>query len=116
MTVFQCIVMTKDETRCLKTTETNLPVSPNFRYVCSHHTREEQLQVLSRPYDPVKDEADRDDHFQDSQFEDDLARTPIFPLVSTEVHGSVYRRGHLRTPYNEGLEHLGAEVEIPEEN
>lgn len=85
MTVFQCIVMTKDETRCLKTTETNLPVSPNFRYVCSHHTREEQLQVLSRPYDPVKDEADRDVHFQDFQFDEELASSGI-PVGTEHIH------------------------------
>ena len=81
MNSIQCTVV-KNGVRCSLTFETNDPVAPNARYICSKkdadgrdlHTRADQVRAADRPYDPVADEADKDLHFQDCQHDPDLRR------------------------------------------
>jgi len=70
---------------CPNVFRTEEAVSPNFRYMCSGracygddtltHTREDQVRAVGRRYDPKADEADKDIHFQNHQFDRQLDNT-----------------------------------------
>lgn len=62
-------------TGCVSTFETNEKVADGSRFICCHHSRREQVEAAERPYDPVGDNADREVHFQDYQFDRELARS-----------------------------------------
>ena len=54
---------------CLWAFYTDENISPNARFICSHHSREEQMSAAGLVFDPGKDRKDADVHFQDHQFE-----------------------------------------------
>jgi len=60
---------------CVSTLETNEPVAAEARFICRHHPRREQVEAANRPYDPVGDNTDREVHFQDYQFDPEMARS-----------------------------------------
>ena len=70
---------------CTSVLKTDEPVSAGFFYICSGrqsygddrlaHTREQQVVAAGRKYNPETDEADKDVHFQDSQFDKDLRKS-----------------------------------------
>lgn len=41
-------------------------------YICRNHTRAEQVRANNRSYDPTRDEADKDIHFQDCAHDPEL--------------------------------------------
>jgi hypothetical protein len=67
---------------CTSTIKVDGPVTPSFRFICSGrtaygdqtllHTREQQCRAAGRVYDPKADEADKEVHFQDHQFDKNL--------------------------------------------
>lgn len=79
MREFKCIVE-----GCDTILKTELPVSDGFQYICSgrvaygddklKHTRAQQCLAVGRQYNPVKDETDKDVHFQSFAFDKDLDR------------------------------------------
>ena len=78
---------------CPNVFRTEESVSPNFRYICSGrvaygddiltHERQDQLHAVGRCYNPKSDEADRDIHFQNHQFDKELPH-PASPDASIE--------------------------------
>ena len=50
-------------------------VSPNASFICKDHPREVQVQAAGRKYSPETDEADKEIHFQNHQFDKDLRRS-----------------------------------------
>jgi len=64
MNVVECTFIGCEET--FRTSET---LSPNVRFICKNHSRQEHVWVHKRQYDPQKDRKDQDVHFQDHQFE-----------------------------------------------
>ena len=70
MAVLKCVV-----DGCSTELTTNEPVSEIVRYICKNHPRSVQAAAAGRTYDQQRDEADRDVHFQDVQFDPDLARS-----------------------------------------
>jgi len=52
-------------------------VSPNVSFICKNHPRSVQVKANGRVYDERRDEADKEVHFQDVQFDPDLARSGI---------------------------------------
>ena len=89
MPQIQCKVIEK-ETRCTSVLEVPDALSVDARYICRHHTRAAQVRAMnkinserhipknekdvfiSRSYDPVRDEADKDIRFQDVAFDPEL--------------------------------------------
>jgi hypothetical protein len=115
MAEYKCVIK-----GCNGTIKVDGPMSPNFRFICSGrvaygdeillHTREQQCQAAGRSYDAKADEADKDIHFQDTQFDKDLRRSnktaiPIDTdhisnqgnnILSSEDIGIVDRVGRLK--------------------
>lgn len=70
---------------CSNVFRTEEAVSPNFRYICSGrvaygddaltHERADQLAAVGRSYNPKSDEADKEVHFQNHQFDRELDNT-----------------------------------------
>ena len=52
-------------------------VSPKASFICKDHPREIQVQAAGRKYNPITDEADKDVHFQDHQFDKNLGTGTI---------------------------------------
>jgi hypothetical protein len=80
MTIVRCKVF-KGKTRCSATIEFDEPLSTNFSgYICKDHPRSVQVQAAHREYDPVKDEADKEIHFQDVAWDPELGGNakPLF--------------------------------------
>lgn len=71
MPQIQCKVVEK-EIRRTSIVEASEPLSAGAGYICSHHPRAVQVRANGRDYDPVRDEADKDIHFQDVAFDPDL--------------------------------------------
>ena len=57
---------------CTNVHLTEEAVSPNASFICKGHPREVQVRAAGRKYNPETDEADKDVHFQDHQFDKDL--------------------------------------------
>lgn len=80
MVEYKCVIK-----GCNSTVKVDGSVSPNFKYICSGrmaygdqvllHTREQQCRATGRIYNPKADEADKEVHFQDTQFDKDLRRS-----------------------------------------
>ncbi len=49
----------------------NETAAPNVKYVCSRHTREEQVTAVGRAYNPEADNRDQEAHFQVRAFDKD---------------------------------------------
>jgi len=73
VTTINCIVEEKGA-RCSTTLEVTEPLSPSFKFICRNHPRSVQVRANGRPYDPAKDERDKDIRFQTHQFDKDLRR------------------------------------------
>lgn len=46
--------------------------APNVKYVCSHHTRKEQMAVVGRTYNAAVDNKDQETRFQERSFDKQL--------------------------------------------
>lgn len=57
---------------CANVHLTEEAVSPNARFICKEHPRQDQVEAVGRKYNPATDEADESDHFQSHQFDKDL--------------------------------------------
>lgn len=71
MNNIQCVVVNKG-VRCETFISVSDPVSDKCSFICKNHNRAEQVRAAKRSYDPIKDEADKDVHFQDCQFDPNL--------------------------------------------
>ena len=60
---------------CTNVHLTEEAISPKASFICKDHPREVQIQAAGRKYNPKTDEADKDVHFQDHQFDKDLRRS-----------------------------------------
>lgn len=54
---------------CSTIFETNELVAANARFICKNHDRAAQVRAVGRKYNSETDEADKDIHFQDAQFD-----------------------------------------------
>lgn len=59
---------------CLNFFSTEETVSENVRYICKNHPRAVQVRAAGRSYDERADNLDTEVHFQEYQFDKDLAR------------------------------------------
>lgn len=75
MADIRCIVVDGKGERCSTTVTVSEPVAAKAQYICKNHPRAVQVRANGREYDPVKDEADKELHFQDHQFDKDLSRS-----------------------------------------
>lgn len=57
---------------CTNVHLTEEAVSPKASFICREHPRETQVLAAGRKYNPETDEADKDVHFQDHQFDKDF--------------------------------------------
>jgi hypothetical protein len=80
---------------CTNVHQTEEAVSPNASFICKEHPREVQVEAAGRKYNPETDEADRDVHFQDHQFDKDLRRSTKVP---DEVAHIEYQGSDILTP------------------
>ena len=64
---------------CTNVHLTEEAISPKASFICKDHPREVQIQAAGRKYNPKTDEADKDVHFQDHQFDKDLRRSSEVP-------------------------------------
>lgn len=60
---------------CSSFLESNEPISPSCRFLCRHHTKEEHLAANNRNYNPDRDESDKQQHFQEYQFDKKIRRS-----------------------------------------
>lgn len=73
MTEIRCVVFNNKGVQCSSVFTTKEVVGPKAKFICKNHNRAEQVRANDRIYDPTKDEADKDLHFQDFQFDDKLS-------------------------------------------
>lgn len=83
MSEIRCIVVNNKGERCTTTITVSVPVAEKVSYICKNHARAEQVRANNRNYDPVKDEEDKDLHFQDVQFDKNLGGR-VDPITSPE--------------------------------
>ncbi len=69
----QCVVVTEGK-RCLEVFGSNEPVHREARFICKNHPRSEQVKAAGRQYDPVVDNKDSEERFQEGQFDTKVGR------------------------------------------
>lgn len=79
----QCSVVMEGK-RCLEVFGSNEPVYPEARFICKNHPRSEQVKAADRQYDPVADNKDAEERFQDGQFDREVGRTSSEPMFDGE--------------------------------
>jgi hypothetical protein len=83
VTKINCTVEEKG-VRCSTTLDITEPMSSSFKYICRNHPRAAQVRANGRSYDPVKDNRDKDTHFQETQFDKDLGKLYMRKPIGTE--------------------------------
>jgi hypothetical protein len=86
---------------CNSNFETTEPVLPQARFLCRHHSREDQVTSAGRSYAPDRDEQDTALRFQERQFDKSL-RGSKKPFGTSHIH----RRGNRTKEGDESTELL----------
>lgn len=68
-TLIQCSI-----TGCATEIIVSEPVGAKARFICKNHTRDEQLKAVGRKFNPMKDEQDKEERFQEHQFDKKMGR------------------------------------------
>src|SRR5271169_4707549 len=87
MPTLRCKVVDKDGERCVSIIEVTGPILEGAGFTCKNHPRSVQVRANGRSYDPVRDEIDKDLHFQDVAFDPELGGD-IDPITEDGInHG-----------------------------